>query len=215
MTVQQVIDLAKNGKLKMLSVKDDLDSLIGYLNLGLVEIYKRFPIDTSEVILTLGSDGTEDNPYTMISDTIYKMPDDFMYLISAYDEVPETSNQLVAEIPINEENNPLSINTISWNKVQIPLTVTGAHLSLIYASSPAYLTTDDLESEIPLPIQLIEPLMLYVAYLAYAAVDSTTQEEDAIMYTRFEKSCKDVKLLGVFTGDDLSMSERIFTRGFV
>ena len=214
MTVQQVIDLAKNGKLKMLAVKDDLDSLIGYLNLGLIELYKRFPIDTEEVILTLGSDGTADNPYTMISDTIYKMPDDFMYLISAYDEVPETSNELVAEIPINEEENPLSINTISWNKVQIPLTVTGAHLSLIYASAPKYFTVDELDEEVPLPIQLIDPLLLYMAYAGYVSMDSTTQEEDRVLLSRFEKSCKDVKVLGVFTSDDMSMSGRIGTRGF-
>jgi len=214
MTVGQVIELAKAGEVKSLAVKDNLDSLIGYLNLGLLELYKRFPIDTEELILTLGEDGTPENSYTMISDTIYKMPDNFMYLITAYDEVPETSNELVAEIPINEEDNPLSINTISWNKVQVPLVVQGAHLSLIYASSPSYFTIDSLDEEVPLPAQLIEPLLMYIAYKGHSSVESSPQQEDAVLYARFEGSCDVVRTLGIFTGDDLSMSGRIFTRGF-
>jgi hypothetical protein len=214
MTVDQVIALAKAGELKSMAVKEDIDAMMGYLNMGLIELYKRFPIATEEVILTLGSDGTVDYPYNMISDTIYEMPSDFMYLIAAYDEVPETSGELVAEIPINEESNPLSVNMISWNRVQIPLTVTGAHLSLIYASSPSFMTAADLGAALPIPVQLVEPLLLYMAYKGHSSIMSTPQNEDAVYLARFETSCERVKQLGIFTGDDVSMARRIATRGF-
>lgn len=214
MTIQNIIDLAQNGPLKNVSVKSDVDSVIGYINLGLIELYKRFPMDTAEVILTLGSDGDDSNPYTMVSDTIYQMPDDFMYLIAAYDELPEDSLRTSSEIPINEEENVNSINTISWNKIQIPESVVGAHISLIYASSPVYFTSADLSETVPLPMQMIEALLAYLGYQGHASV-SVAENENNIHYQRFEASCAKVKELGIFTSDDLNMNLRWSNRGFV
>lgn len=215
MTVQQVVDLAQEGDLKNTSVATNVGTILGYLNLGLIELYKRFVVDTEEVIITLGEDGTTLDPYEIIDDTIYKMPSDFMYLVAAYGEVSETSGADVSILPINEEDNPLSVNTISWNKVQIPLIVTGSYVSLIYVSSPEYFTSDDLEKSLPIPVQMVEPLLLYMTYKGYASIGSSAQEDDAVAYGRFEASCNKIKELGVFTSDDVSMVKRIDTRGFV
>ena len=43
------------------------------------------------------------------------MPADFMWIVAAYGEVPITSTDSVNALPINEEDNPLSINTVGWN----------------------------------------------------------------------------------------------------
>lgn len=215
MTVEQVIALAKSGELKNVAAAKGTETMIGYINRGLIELYKVFPIATEEVIITIGSDGTAEYPYTMINDTIYKLPSNFMYLIAAYDEVPEKSGELVAEIPINEEDNPLSINMVGWNKVQIPLTVTGANISLVYGASPEFISSDALDTEIPIPIQLLDPLLIYLGYIGHTAVGSTVQEEDAVLLNRFEVACEKVKALGLFTGDDVAMGGRLSTRGFV
>jgi hypothetical protein len=170
MIAQQVIDLVKNGELKNSSVKEDVNAILGYINLGMLELYKRFVLDTKELIITMGVNGTSEDPYIKISDTIYEMPSDFLYLIGAYEEVPKNSIATIAPIQINNENNLMGINTISWNKVQIPFYVKDANISLIYVPSPKYFTTDDLDSRLPIPDQLIESLLAYIGYRAFASI---------------------------------------------
>ena len=110
MTVRQVIELARVSELNGLSTANKDDVVLGFLNMGVLELYKRFTLKVEEYVVTL-----EDNV------SIYKMPDDFMWLVSAYGEVDVRSPKLVNVLPVNEEDNPLSINTVSWNKVQVPV----------------------------------------------------------------------------------------------
>jgi hypothetical protein len=203
MTIQQLVDLAVDGELRTLQVKDNTASIVGYINLGLIELYKRFPLDVQEHMITL-LDGVE----------IYTMPSNFMWIVSAYDEVPETSNLTVLPIPINEEDNPVSINTISWNQVQVPVTVTGAYISIIYVAAPTYFTDADLATTLPIPPQMVEALLHYIGYRAHGSDDGNVQAENSTHYQRFELSCKRIEQMGMFTPDDLSMTSRNI-KGFV
>jgi hypothetical protein len=209
MRVDDLIQMAQNSELRTLAVAQDEKVVIGYINLGLVELYKRFPVETKEVLITLEGDSE-----------IYILPEDCMYLIAAYGEIPEYTDMLVNELPINEENNPLSINTIAWNKIQVPASIEGQVISLIYAASPELIRYDEETGahnyqDIPLPASLIEALLHYVGYRAHAAVDGNIQADNSTHYTRFEASCGRVESLGTFTRDDLCMSSRVSDRGFV
>lgn len=215
MTAQQIIDLAKNGELKNTAVKDDTFAILGYINLGLLELYKRFLLDTKEVIITLGRDGTALDPYVRVNDTIYQMPSDFLYLVAAYDEVPKNSLTKVAPIQINNENNIMGINMVSWNKVQIPFFVLDAHISLIYAVSPHYFTADDLDMELPMPMQLLESLLAYIGYRAFSSISPNPQVDVSNQYyAKFEASCEVVKQFGIYTAEDMDMKNKFTARGF-
>lgn len=202
MTVLQVIDLAKSSELKQLSIKDDNSVILGYINLGLIELYKRFPLKVEETVIALQD-----------SQDIYSLPTDCMWLVAAYGEVPESSPDRVNVLPINEEDEPDSINTISWNKVQIPLSVTGGYVSLIYVASPTYIL--DVDSELDLPVQLVEALLHYVGYRAHSSQTGDSNAENNVHYQRFESSCERIIRLGMFTNDDLSMKRRVENGGFV
>lgn len=158
MTVRQVIDLAKASELNGLSTANKDDVVLGFLNMGVLELYKRFTLKVEEYLITL-----EDNV------SIYKMPDDFMWLVAAYGEVDVRSPMLVNVLPVNEEDNPLSINTVSWNKVQVPVSSYGSYISLIYVASPDMYSILDLDETIDLPAQMIEPLLSYIGYRANAS----------------------------------------------
>lgn len=203
MTLQDIINLARNGELSNLAVKDDNDAIIGYINLGLIELYKRFPIETDEYLVTL-----------VANTDIYTMPADFMWIVAAYDEVPETSDREYIPIPVNEEDNPMSINTVSWNQVQIPTTANGAYVSIIYVSAPQSYTTSDLAETLPLPPQMIEPLLHYIGYRGHGAMDGNVQAENNTHYQRFELSCRRIEEKGMFTSDDMSTVDRLDSRGF-
>lgn len=214
MTVQEVIDMAKYGELRNLKLGNLEDrAIVSYINLGLIELYKRFPLSIKEYIIEL-----VDSP-----NNEYKLPSDCMWLITAYGEIPETKELTGAwELEINNEDNPLSINTVSWDTIQVPLTLPGEYISLIYAASPdatqrviydeagGYLT-----KELALPVQLIESLLFYIGYRAHGAMDGNIQSESNTHYMRFDKSCEKIKSEGMFTSDDLNMSTRVYTRGYV
>lgn len=217
MTANEVIALARVGELSKLSVaiKDDNTVLFGFINLGLVELYKRFPLKNDEAIVTL-RDGK----------TIYKldgtdpdvsMGEPFMYLLGAYED--GTDNDFSASalsLPINEEDNIYSVNSISYNSIQIPLVTTGAYISLIYVAKPTKVTALTLNEELDLPDQMIEALLHYIGYRAHGAMDANIQTESNTHYMRFEASCNKLKELGVgIAPDDVSMNNRISMKGFV
>lgn len=204
MTVKDVITLAQQGELSQLAVKNNTDTVLGYLNLGLIELYKRFPIETEEWLLEL-EDGKHE----------YDVPADCMYIVAAYGEVPTTSSETVSLLNINTEDDPFSINTIGWNKIQVPVSMVGAYISLVYVKQPTLLTDADMDEPMALPMQMVEALLHYIGYRAHAAQSAEVQAEHITHYTRFEESCKKVDVLGVYTRDDMVMVDRIKHKGFV
>ena len=214
MTVQNAIDLAASTKLKNIAVAKDTAAVLGYLNLGITELYKRFPLRVDEAIVTLKDNKTE---YKVDgTDTDVSMPanSQFMWLVSAYQEVEDTETTEFDTVlmPVNEEDNPLSLQTVAWNTVQIPLSITGAYVSLIYVATPAYYTIGDLTEQLPLPPQMVEPLLEYIAYQAKSSIG--TIQDTALAYQEFEASCSRVEMRGMITSDDLEMLGRDL-KGFV
>ena len=219
MKLSFILDQARNGELKSLSTKDKTDEVIvGYINLALVALYSRFQLKTEEAIITL-----ETNPartvYTLDStDTAVRvngvpMPDnDVMSIIDAFDE----SGRHVA---INDEKDPFSIYTVSYNQVQIPLVNEGTYISIIYRKNPTLVTyteTNNVTDEkiIELPLQLLEPMLHYIGYRAHGAVDGKLNTENNTHYMRFEKSCERAQELGVLTADDV-VGVNVTDKGFV
>ena len=204
MTAQQIIDLSKNGELKSLSVKDNTAVVLGYLNLGMIELYKRFPLKIEEHIVDLQDDTV-----------IYDLPSDCMWLVSAYGEVPIDCPEEVNVLNINTEDDLFSVNTISWNKIQVPSSVLGDYISLVYAASPTWIQEADLGLELELPVQLVDALIEYIAYKGHTAQNGSAEFENNVHYQRFEASCLRVKKEGMFTSDDVLMPNRIKIKGFV
>lgn len=214
MTVQEVINMAKFGELRNLKLgTHEPEAIVSYINLGLLELYKRFPLSVKEEIIEL----------TYSPNNEYSLPSDFMWLVAAFGEVPENqSNVRTQELSINNENDPMSVNMVGWNKIQVPVTLEGSYISLIYAAAPdvtqrVILSEDDtyLTQNIALPPQLIEPLLFYIGYRAHGAMDGNIQSESNTHYMRFDKSCEKIKTEGMFTNDDISMVYRVSERGFV
>lgn len=202
MTVRQIADLAKNSELNGIALANRDEAVIGFMNLGILELYKRFQLKVEEYVITLveGQD-------------IYSMPSNYMWIVAAYGEVDIRSTETVNELPINEEDNPLSINTVGWNKVQIPVSVAGAYVSIIYVAQPETYEMSDIE--VDLPPQMIDALLAFIGYKANAAIDSGVQTEDSAWYQRFEHACDKLREYGMVNGDDMYMNQRITTRGFV
>ena len=99
MILQDVIDLARYSELANTAIKNNTDAIILFLNAGMTELYKRFPLLTNEHIVNL-IEGTTD----------YPLPADYMYVMSAYEEVDVEGELRISEVPINDTNNERSKN---------------------------------------------------------------------------------------------------------
>lgn len=204
MKIQDIIDLAKYSEASGTAIKDNTDVLILFLNAGMTELYKRFPILTNEHIVTL-VEGT----------TTYSLPTDFMYAMSAYEEVDINGTMTVSEVAINDESNDRSIFFPNHKEVQIPASENGAFISIIYVAKPPYYTNADLTNEIDLPDTLVDCLLHYIGYKAHLGIRSDGQSETNAHYLRFERSCDKARELGVSHPiDSLHTSNRLFDRGF-
>lgn len=204
MTVKQVIDLAKASELTGLPAASKDETVLGFINLGVLELYKRFTLSVEEWIIAL-EDGQ----------SYYTAPEDFMWIIAAYGEVGMDSVQEVNVLPVNEEDNPLSINTVGWNKVQVPLSVTGAYVSIIYAATPEVYSVTDMDKTVNIPPQMIEALLAYIGWRANSTIDTGIQTEDTVWYNRFESSCSRLEVKGLINANDVVMTNRLNMRGFV
>jgi len=205
MLISEVISLAQEAELKQLSVKDDPNAILGFINLGLLELYKRFPLRQSEAIITLQNakslytlDGTD-------SDVSMEPGTELLVISLCYDEQGE-------ELIINDEDNVLGINTPSYNTVEVPAVAQDEKLSIIYRASPNFVkyTTETLK----LPPQLLEALLNYIGYRGHGSVKGDIKSENNTHYRRFVASCNTVKLEGLTTSDDL-VSKSFTLRGFV
>ena len=204
MTVKQVIDLAKASELTGLPAASKDETVLGFINLGVLELYKRFTLSVEEWIIAL-EDGQ----------SYYTAPEDFMWIIAAYGEVGMDSVQEVNVLPVNEEDNPLSINTVGWNKVQVPLSVTGAYVSIIYAATPEVYSVTDMDKTVNIPPQMVEALLAYIGWRANSTIDTGIQTEDTVWYNRFESSCSRLEVKGFINANDMVMTNRLNMRGFV
>lgn len=210
MTTQDIITLAQHSELKQLAISNNTDVIINFVNLGLVELYKRFMLKTKEYIIEAIANVDK-----------YKMPDDYMWILKAYHYKVTKNNYMKATpsdiepLAINDDTVNNSVNSIGYNMVQIGNLQIGHLYSLVYVASPTKVSTTDLTAEIPLPEQFIEPLLNYIGYLGHSTIDPNVQQEGNAYYTKFEMSIQRALAGGMFTQEGLGNSNRLEQKGFV
>ena len=193
MLVSDIITDAKYGELRQLAVKDDVDAVISFINMGMLELYKRFNLRTEEAIVSLDANTTI---YTLDPDldNINMLDDcDLMYIVGIYDE----DGNIVG---LNNEDEPNSVLTPSYDTIQVPNPADGTYLSVMYIATPTRLTATT--DTVKLPASLYEALLHYIGYRGHGSIDGNINTENNTHYMRFEKSCTTAKEYGLVTADE-------------
>lgn len=199
-------ELANSGIVKNLNseypleVIDAQKTIISFINLGLIEIFNRFQLKTSEELITLSENITL---YTLLAT-------DLNYILAIYDEGGN-------ELPLNDEGNSLSIMTPSFNTLQVSNPNQDSILYVIYSSSPTKLEwTADLASNVPLPMSLIELLLQYINYRTQLTMSGKTQIDIRSYYDMFDTNCYKLLQAGsVYSTDSITSGRKLEYKGFI
>lgn len=204
MIVQDIINAARYSEVGNTAIKDNTDAILTFMNLGLLELHKRFPLRVEQTVLTLSN-----------TTTTFNLPSTFMYPLAAYGEDKDGNIDMEHVLPINDESNPESIFFSTFKQVQVPDTLDGSSAVIVFAAKPDRYTADDLNIELDLPETLIEPLLHYIGYKAQLGIRGDAQAENNAHWLRFDRSCKQAQDLGVaYPMDSWKMATRIYDRGF-
>lgn len=208
MKIEDLISLAQTSELAQLAVKNDPVTIRNFINMGILEIHKRFSLLQQIANLTMAS-GVD--TYTLAdSDANVSMNlNGNQYLI--LEEILDFDQN---SIPINKTNVSYSIKNPSYNVIVIPNEILepGEVLNITYRAAPSFLT--NVADAVPLPPQFFEPLLHYVGYKGHGSIQGGKQFENNTHYQRFDKSCDLIKTTGLYTDVSLE-SNKFINSGYV
>ena len=217
------------GELSQLFIGDKLlnatqfPRIISAINLGLIELYKRFPIKIKELDIQLDSSNAE---YTLHSSkSITKMPTggnpvDFYILDSLGNPFKDDLLKIDAifdfneeELPLNDEAESNSLFTTSHNVIKHPAPDSSILLIKYRASATALPPCATELDYLDIPPQFTEALVLYVAYRTFAAINMNSAEA-VNYYAKFEAACALLNQQGLWH-KAASTNMRLVDRGWL
>jgi len=214
MLLSEIFDQLTHGELSQLSIggaangsieQKDYPIVISHINMALTELYKRFPIKIREIqIQEYASIGIYylDSKYSTITGTAatkylidsaaFPFQDDVLKITTIYDE-------LGVELPFNNINETTSINTRDYNSFEVSNPDATKALTVEYRANHVIIDPAELDAttvDVILPRSLLEALLNYVAFRAFAAnppIDGVDRSGSFLQ--KFEASIARISLL--------------------
>ena len=233
MRLQEVFDYLTYGELADYSVGGidlggvqdcDQPKIIASLNLGLVELYKIFPLHTAQVYLqlydhistyVLHSDYAESNTTSTqsikyILDSETKFTDNILKIDAVFNEAGD-------QYPINEGDEEYSVFTPSYNTLQVPFSQDENSLAIVYRAGPVKLPIIGVDAEtidVPIPDQLLESLVSFIVYKIHTSKGTGQDSQAGIYYNKFKQTVALVKDLGL-SNEEHNLNKRLDLGGWV
>lgn len=234
MLLKTVIDHLKTGEFSLVNLggndeegvtSNNVESIINHINIGLVNLYTRFNLHMGEIQIQqyahiqrykLNKAYAQSNAESAIS---------AKYLIDTDDEpfndnvlvVTNVYDELGCELPLNDSAYENSVYTPSYNVIQVPCPDDENAMTVIYRAGPDLLEVDgcNLEQDVPVPIQLLEALLYFVAYRFKATrpdVESIAESNNYFM--RYKEVCDVTSMQGLYNAP-FKTNSKLEERGFV
>ena len=191
--------LANTGDVQNGAIKpESYSKFAGFVQLGLTNLYTRFPLKDSELILDQDDNttiyylksahaysNTGSTAQKYLNDTNNPFTDDIIAITAFYDE----AGCLVA---LNDYTDERSIYTVAPTTLQILQPVTGNSTFIMYrANHPKFGDVSDPSTvELELPYAALDALLAHVTYCAYKANQSAeAQALSSRAYMLYEEHC--------------------------
>lgn len=171
--VSEVMEMAKFSSLANLPVAKNETALIGFINLGVSELYRRFNLSIKvETIIT--------NPDLALYELRNK---DISLLLGVYNSRGEELRQTDV---LNGSNDYKIINFRSF-LLQDPK---DDLLFAVYKASSSKLTA--ITDKIDLPDSMMDALLTYIAYIGHSTINKDNINESSAYARRFSDACDEL-----------------------
>jgi hypothetical protein len=225
MKVSDLLEQLSEGELRQVAlggsessgiIEADYPKVIPHINLGLMEIYKRFPIKTKQLTIQqedhiqeyiLHPDYAETNtasaqPIKYIKDSVFKPFTDGSEVLKIESVFKENGE----EYHLNDENNAWSLFTPSHNTIQVPYALKENSFVVSYRAPHPKLESkgpDVLNQEIEISYTYLQPLLLFIASRYLSTRGNVESSADGAGFLgRFEQSILDIQRLGLSTQEN-------------
>lgn len=222
MKLSEIFEQLTYGELSQISLgggevgelsENNYARLIPHINLGLLALYKRFPIKEARVNIPL-------------------QPGISSYLVTPPDllKIERVYTDAEYELPLNDEGSSWSCFTPSATVLRIPslITAQGADLpdayrtssfTVVYRANHGLLTVDTVvdptTTEIELPYSHLEPLLYFVASRINNPIGMTNEFHAGNSYAaKYEQACQQLEQFNLRV-DQGSQNSRLQRNGWV
>lgn len=223
MKLKELFEQLTLGELKQLGIggyeeykaiqEKDYPEIVSHVNLGLMNLYTRFPLSEKELVLE-----TRPDQQLYVLSSKYAEPNEGWYIQGAYnDDLIRINSAYLGdtELPINDEYSATGIYLPSYNSIQIPFATGSEEISIIYRAKPEKVPLD-LEYEIPLPEVLTEALLVFIEYRIRKSMggeQGTVLGQQALQM--YEMFCGEIERKNILNNADNSVCIRARERGWV
>ena len=234
MNVTQLIKNLSYGELSNLAVgmggtgtieEEKWPAVILHANEGLLRLHAKFLLREKDVLIELVEHITNyhldsrfaesqwvpgEQSYPYIKDLGNEpFTNDVIRVTSVYD-------QFGNRLPLNDQTNHSSLFTPQAKVLQVPYTIHGASLNVVYQASHPTLSTENLEQEIELPSVLHGALTAYIGYKVFGnMVTPEALQKSQELLGQFNSICDEVVMTDTI-GTSISNTFPLFeSRGWV
>jgi len=217
---------------------EDYHRIVPHINLGLLELHKRFPIRIQEVIVqqydhiqtytlhsrfaTSNTESTESPKYIMDS-AIYPFADNILKIEKVFNEdgqeyhLNETDPYIIRTENNYTSKRAWSVHTPAYNKIQIPYPMAENTLLVEYRAAHDKILIPELDPEevnIDIPAALLEALLFYIAARVFTSMGGDNSQVGMVYMQKFEASCKLAETYNLFNEDNVT-NQKLEANGWV
>jgi hypothetical protein len=211
LTVEKLFTLLSNGPLSNLAISDEGSGeivetgkhrIIDHANTGLLRLHTRFLLREKEMILQMiegitryellsiygqkyKADNSDSTKPVFILDRLKPYTNDLIKVLSVFDIDG-------MRVPLNDQEDPMSVFTPMPNLLQVPGSVDYTALSLLYQAKHDELVYDDDDVEIFLPDALQPALVSFIASEIFShmnGIENTAKGKEHL--SKFDALCKE------------------------
>ena len=208
MLLSEIFDHLTQGEFAQLAIgigddgavaPTDYPKLVSYLNMGMLELHKRFPISEKQVVIQQYDSITQYSLLYKYAESNTASSEDPKFImdtvLSPFLEdvltIEQVFNELGEEIPLNDMEEYTSYFTPSPTILQVPQPDSENATSILYRAAPVKVLVSGLDpftEEVAVPYQLLEALLFYIAYRGNNAIAAGSPTANSYQ-TKFENSC--------------------------
>jgi len=200
---QLALGVGDNGEI----APESYPKLISSVNLGLLELYKRFPVLEKQVIIQQYDAITQYQLLYKYAESNTESSEDPKYIVDTVLDpfledvlkIEQVYNELGEEIPLNNSEDDDSYFTPYVSTLQVPQPDSENATTILYRAAPEKILVaglDPFEEEVAVPYQLLEALLFYVAARAHSSI-AAGSPADVTYLTKFENACAQVERFGL------------------